>query len=117
MMKKARANTSNDYWDKKLLDIEEKDPNRWRHTGFRQMYLEGDSSPEGRAAEPEPPLHYRESREAPRTRERERLPPRRRSRSPPRELPPARRARSPPPSRAPARRPPSPPPKVRKETI
>lgn len=43
VMKKARANT-NDYWDKKLLEVEEKDPNRWRHSGFKKMYIEGDSS-------------------------------------------------------------------------
>jgi len=30
VMKKARANTTNDYWDKKLIEAEEKDPNRWR---------------------------------------------------------------------------------------
>lgn len=42
-MKKARANT-NDYWDKKLLEVEEKDPNRWRHTGYKKMYIEGESS-------------------------------------------------------------------------
>lgn len=44
-MKKARANT-NDYWDKKLLEVEEKDPNRWRHTGYKKMYIEGESSSE-----------------------------------------------------------------------
>ncbi|XP_004522863.1 serine/arginine repetitive matrix protein 1 isoform X1 [Ceratitis capitata] len=43
VMKKARANT-NDYWDKKLLEVEEKDPNRWRHTGYKKMYIQGDSS-------------------------------------------------------------------------
>lgn len=43
VMKKARANT-NDYWDKKLLEVEEKDPNRWRHTGYKKMYIEGESS-------------------------------------------------------------------------
>ncbi|XP_055902361.1 WAS/WASL-interacting protein family member 1 isoform X2 [Eupeodes corollae] len=42
-MKKARANT-NDYWDKKLLEVEEKDPNRWRHTGYKKMYIQGESS-------------------------------------------------------------------------
>lgn len=42
-MKKARANTG-DFWDKKLLEVEEKDPNRWRHTGYKKMYIEGDSS-------------------------------------------------------------------------
>lgn len=45
VMKKARANT-NDYWDKKLLEVEEKDPNRWRHTGYKKMYIEGESSSE-----------------------------------------------------------------------
>lgn len=45
VMKKARANT-NDYWDKKLLEVEEKDPNRWRHTGFKKMYIEEESSSE-----------------------------------------------------------------------
>lgn len=44
-MKKARANT-NDYWDKKLLEVEEKDPNRWRHSGYKKMYIEGESSSE-----------------------------------------------------------------------
>lgn len=43
VMKKARAGT-NDYWDKKLLEVEEKDPNRWRHTGFKKMYIEGDEN-------------------------------------------------------------------------
>ncbi|XP_037952906.1 serine/arginine repetitive matrix protein 1 isoform X2 [Teleopsis dalmanni] len=42
-MKKARANT-NDYWDKKLIEAEEKDPNRWRHTGYKKMYIQGESS-------------------------------------------------------------------------
>lgn len=45
VMKKARAAT-NDYWDKKLLEVEEKDPNRWRHTGYKKMYIEGESSSE-----------------------------------------------------------------------
>lgn len=44
-MKKARANT-NDYWDKKLLEVEEKDPNRWRHSGYKKMYIEGESTSE-----------------------------------------------------------------------
>ncbi|XP_017839758.1 serine/arginine repetitive matrix protein 1 isoform X2 [Drosophila busckii] len=43
-MKKARANTTNDYWDKKLIEAEEKDPNRWRHTGYKKMYIQGESS-------------------------------------------------------------------------
>lgn len=119
VMKKARAN-SGDYWDKKLLDIEEKDPNRWRHTGFKKMYIEGDSSPEvGPNVVPE---HYRgdapRRNAAPsppppgRMRERDRIPPppRRRSpRSPPRDL---RRERGRSPGGPSSRRPPSPPPKV-----
>ncbi|KAH8401518.1 hypothetical protein KR009_006075 [Drosophila setifemur] len=44
VMKKARANTTNDYWDKKLIEAEEKDPNRWRHTGYKKMYIQGESS-------------------------------------------------------------------------
>lgn len=45
VMKKARAGAStNEYWDKKLLEVEEKDPNRWRHTGYKKMYIEGESS-------------------------------------------------------------------------
>ncbi|XP_075164937.1 uncharacterized protein LOC142237487 isoform X1 [Haematobia irritans] len=44
VMKKARANTTNEYWDKKLLEVEEKDPNRWRHTGYKKMYIQGESS-------------------------------------------------------------------------
>jgi hypothetical protein len=49
-MKKARArqtNNTNDYWDKKLLEVEEKDPNRWRHTGYKKLYIHnGESSSE-----------------------------------------------------------------------
>lgn len=135
VMKKARGsnNGTGDYWDKKLLDIEEKDPNRWRHSGFKKMYLEDeDSSPDsdtGRA-------RVRE-RERERVPPRSELPPHRRPRSPARspprdmrrrspDIPPMRR-RSPPPqmmdkrSAAPPgamrgqRRPPSPPPKVIKQ--
>ncbi|XP_055691373.1 serine/arginine repetitive matrix protein 1 [Lutzomyia longipalpis] len=45
VMKKARASTG-EYWDKKLLEAEEKDPNRWRHTGYKKLYIEGESSTE-----------------------------------------------------------------------
>ncbi|XP_017768137.1 PREDICTED: serine/arginine repetitive matrix protein 1 isoform X2 [Nicrophorus vespilloides] len=46
VMKKARASpNSNTYWDKKLLEVEAKDPNRWRHSGYKSMYLDGSSSP------------------------------------------------------------------------
>lgn len=37
-MKKARQAPHNEYWDKKLLEVEEKDPNRWRHTGYKKLY-------------------------------------------------------------------------------
>ncbi|XP_058118886.1 serine/arginine repetitive matrix protein 1 [Anopheles coustani] len=43
VMKKARA-FPNETWDKKLLEAEEKDPNRWRHTGYKKMYIEDDPS-------------------------------------------------------------------------
>lgn len=43
-MKKARAGSTNEYWDKKLLEAEEKDPNRWRHSGYKKMYIEEESS-------------------------------------------------------------------------
>lgn len=41
VMKKARQQPANEYWDKKLLEAEEKDPNRWKHTGFKKMYVNG----------------------------------------------------------------------------
>ncbi|KAL3279928.1 hypothetical protein HHI36_017434 [Cryptolaemus montrouzieri] len=48
-MKKARARaaspTSNAYWDKKLLEVEAKDPNRWRHSGYKSLYIDGSPSP------------------------------------------------------------------------
>lgn len=77
VMKKARANTTNDYWDKKLLEVEEKDPNRWRHTGYKKMYIQGQSSSDeserevgynNRAVHP-PPARYGRSR-SPRSRSR-----------------------------------------------
>lgn len=40
-MKKARQQPANEYWDKKLLEAEEKDPNRWKHTGYKKMYVNG----------------------------------------------------------------------------
>ncbi|RZC38349.1 hypothetical protein BDFB_009591 [Asbolus verrucosus] len=46
VMKKARASpNSNAYWDKKLLEVEAKDPNRWRHSGYKSLYIDGSSSP------------------------------------------------------------------------
>lgn len=43
VMRKARESQSN-YWNKKLLEVEEKDPNRWRHSGFKEMYVSSHSS-------------------------------------------------------------------------
>ncbi|CAH1985577.1 unnamed protein product [Acanthoscelides obtectus] len=110
VMKKARAQkspTSGAFWDKKLLEVEAKDPNRWRHSGYKSLYMDGSRSPSPG------------SRSRSRSRTRSPLPPRRspplvrRSpRSPPYR---ARSPRSPPPSRSSrgrrsssARRPPSP---------
>ncbi|KAJ9591952.1 hypothetical protein L9F63_001554, partial [Diploptera punctata] len=50
VMKKARRDgpTQSNYWNKKLLEAEEKDPNRWRHSGFKELYGGGgNSSPHG----------------------------------------------------------------------
>ncbi|XP_044735269.1 serine/arginine repetitive matrix protein 1 isoform X2 [Chrysoperla carnea] len=59
VMKKARASpNANGYWDKKLLEVEEKDPNRWRHTGYKALYIEGSSpspSPSRRNGGSSPP--------------------------------------------------------------
>nr|CAI5844300.1 unnamed protein product [Callosobruchus analis] len=112
-MKKARAQkspTSGAFWDKKLLEVEAKDPNRWRHSGYKSLYMDGSRSPSPR------------SRSRSRSRTRSPLPPRRSPRSPPPmrrspRSPPyrARSPRSPPPRRtsrgrrsSSARRPPSP---------
>ncbi|XP_046382322.1 serine/arginine repetitive matrix protein 1-like [Ischnura elegans] len=40
VMKKARSESGpqSSYWTKKLLEVEEKDPNRWRHSGFKELY-------------------------------------------------------------------------------
>ncbi|GBP65643.1 hypothetical protein EVAR_53452_1 [Eumeta japonica] len=43
VMKRARQ-ASPGSWDRKLLEVEEKDPNRWRHTGYKQLYLDGSPS-------------------------------------------------------------------------
>lgn len=93
VMRKARA-SSNDYWDKKLLDIEEKDPNRWRHSGYKKMYIEGDSSSE---SEREGNFRYNNrfrSRSRSRNRKTPPMSPIQRKRSPPDMLE-SRRPRSP----------------------
>uniref|UniRef100_A0A6B2EDZ0 Uncharacterized protein n=1 Tax=Phlebotomus kandelakii TaxID=1109342 RepID=A0A6B2EDZ0_9DIPT len=88
VMKKARASTG-EYWDKKLLEAEEKDPNRWRHSGYKKLYIEGDSSSE------DSDVDYRGySRRASRSRSRGR-------RSPPRSPEMRRRPSSPDARRAP----------------
>lgn len=126
-MKKARQQPStNEYWDKKLLEAEEKDPNRWKHTGYKKMYVNG--SPVQRKSRspirktpvsprlmrhPQSPLRRRMSRTPERYREK-----------PMRSSPPLRYARkSPPPSSRPtnnkemyrSKRPMSPPLKVIKK--
>ncbi|KAL0279265.1 UNVERIFIED_CONTAM: hypothetical protein PYX00_000866 [Menopon gallinae] len=46
VMKKARreGTAQSQYWTKKLLEVEEKDPNRWRHSGYKELYGEKSSS-------------------------------------------------------------------------
>ncbi|XP_026473347.1 uncharacterized protein C2orf16 isoform X1 [Ctenocephalides felis] len=44
VIRKARASSSNGQWDKKVIEAEERDPNRWRHTGYKKLYVDGDSS-------------------------------------------------------------------------
>ncbi|XP_074028879.1 LOW QUALITY PROTEIN: uncharacterized protein [Leptinotarsa decemlineata] len=47
VMKKARAQKSPNsgvFWDKKLLEVEAKDPNRWRHSGYKSLYIDGGGS-------------------------------------------------------------------------
>ncbi|CRK98254.1 CLUMA_CG011616, isoform A [Clunio marinus] len=76
VMKKARQQPTNEYWDKKLLEVEEKDPNRWKHTGYKKMYVHG--SRRSRSRSP-----IRKTPESPRGRHNTHSPPRRRvSRTP-----------------------------------
>ncbi|CAB3224496.1 unnamed protein product [Arctia plantaginis] len=84
VMKRARQ-ASPGSWDRKLLEVEEKDPNRWRHTGYKQLYLDGSRSPSPRRSRSpglrrsRTPLASRRSRSGGR---RSRSPVGRRSRSP-----------------------------------
>lgn len=123
VMKKAR-NNPNDYWDKKLLEVEERDPNRWRHTGYKKLYVEGEkisrsrsrSPSRGRRPSPPHPMKYRGS---PPVRDpRQRSPPLLKRPKSPQEaymrrkpMPPSPRRKplSPPPKPRPPYRPPSPP--------
>ncbi|KAJ2938611.1 hypothetical protein O0L34_g11923 [Tuta absoluta] len=123
VMKRARQGSPGT-WDRKLLEVEEKDPNRWRHTGYKQMYIEGDRSPIARRSRspvmrrsPPPPRRSPPRRSPANRRSPARRSPRRapRPRSPPRR--PSPRAKRPPEPAArpkpapPAKRPPSPPPR------
>lgn len=45
VMRKARESQSS-YWNKKLLEAEERDPNRWRHSGYKELYVGGTNSGE-----------------------------------------------------------------------
>lgn len=120
VMKKARQQPTNDYWDKKLLEAEDKDPNRWKHSGYKKMYVHERKS---RSRSP-----MRKTPVSPRVRHIPQSPMRRRplSRTPERHKP-----RSPPPPRYPREmvkpkeiyrggkghgRPVSPPPKVSHKT-
>ncbi|KAG5889283.1 hypothetical protein JTB14_007045 [Gonioctena quinquepunctata] len=109
VMKKARAQKSPNsgvFWDKKLLEVEAKDPNRWRHSGYKSLYIDGDgsSSPSssGRRSRSRSPASF--GRRSPRSPPMRRSSPYGRARSPrsppPRgsrsSSPPAMRRRSPP---------------------
>ncbi|XP_018580050.1 serine/arginine repetitive matrix protein 1 isoform X2 [Anoplophora glabripennis] len=97
VMKKARAQTSptsGAFWDKKLLEVEAKDPNRWRHSGYKSLYIDGSSSPSsgrrsrsrsaaGRRSRSRSPSGRRSPRSPPYARRSPRSPPPRRSSPPP----------------------------------
>ncbi|XP_066255874.1 serine/arginine repetitive matrix protein 1 [Euwallacea similis] len=112
VMKKARATNSpisSAIWEKKLLEVEAKDSNRWRHSGYKSLYLDGGSSSRSRsrsfsssrragATSPSPSrrarsLRARSPRSPPPRARSPRSPPPPRTRSP--RSPPARRAASP----------------------
>ncbi|XP_018359625.1 PREDICTED: serine/arginine repetitive matrix protein 1 [Trachymyrmex cornetzi] len=44
VMRKARESKSS-YWNKKLLEAEERDPNRWHHSGYKELYVGSSSEP------------------------------------------------------------------------
>jgi hypothetical protein len=119
VMKKARQQPANDpYWDKKLLEAEEKDPGRWKHSGYKKMYVNGVRRSRSRSPIRKTPVSpRRDARHIPQSPIRRRM-----SRTPerykPRQSPPTRYSREiPKPKEAyrgvPVRgRPVSPPPKV-----
>ncbi|XP_034940064.1 serine/arginine repetitive matrix protein 1 [Chelonus insularis] len=54
VMRKARESQSS-YWNKKLLEAEERDPNRWRHSGYKELYVGGTNSGETSRSHPRSP--------------------------------------------------------------
>lgn len=76
VMRKARESQSS-YWNKKLLEAEERDPNRWRHSGYKELYVGGAGEPSGRGHPRSPRSPRPRSPHSPRPRS-----PRVRSRSP-----------------------------------
>ncbi|KAK0086876.1 hypothetical protein PV325_002318 [Microctonus aethiopoides] len=54
VMRKARESQSS-YWNKKLLEVEERDPNRWRHSGYKELYVGGANSGETSRSHPRSP--------------------------------------------------------------
>lgn len=54
VMRKARESQSS-YWNKKLLEVEERDPNRWRHSGYKELYVGGTTSGEPSRGHPRSP--------------------------------------------------------------
>lgn len=78
MMRKAReSHSSTSYWNKKLLEAEERDPNRWRHSGYKELYVGGTAGEAGRGHPRSPRSPKSRSPHSPRPRS-----PRARSRSP-----------------------------------
>ncbi|PZC72582.1 hypothetical protein B5X24_HaOG210913 [Helicoverpa armigera] len=109
VMKRARQGSPGS-WDRKLLEVEEKDPNRWRHTGYKQLYLEGSRSPSPRRSR-SPAVRRSSPRRSPISRRSPARSPRRRSPRPQAARRPAARPAAAPARPPPARpaRPPSPP--------
>ncbi|XP_043470084.1 serine/arginine repetitive matrix protein 2-like [Leptopilina heterotoma] len=54
LMRKARESQSS-YWNKKLLEVEERDPNRWRHSGYKELYVGGGGVEQGGRGHPRSP--------------------------------------------------------------
>lgn len=111
VMKKARQQPANEYWNKKILEVEEKDPNRWKHTGFKKMYVNGVRKSRSRSPRKAPSSPRQRPQSPPRRRGPSRTPERYKPRSPPpryaREMPKSKET-----YRTGKSRPISPPPKV-----